>query len=232
MENKNEFKSLIERILVLLGNPIFKMILLLSVFISLLMIFFMRNSEVYQTIIFLGSGIGLPIVIGFYFFSKKRFMNALDLQILLLESLTKEITVLIASSEDKNKKAKEFAISITYLINLKRKNIKIKVFLWISIFTFILLNFYFSDSELLIFSIILASTLFLISIKELIVEFRIKKGWFGTNKVEAKALIDFLIANSDEIDFTDNDGKLKRSLFPDSTLEQQTKTVTPSEVTV
>lgn len=159
-------------------------------------------------------------------------MNALDLQILLLESLTKEITVLIASSEDKNKKAKEFAISITYLINLKRKNIKIKVFLWISIFTFILLNFYFSDSELLIFSIILASTLFLISIKELIVEFRIKKGWFGTNKVEAKALIDFLIANSDEIDFTDNDGKLKRSLFPDSTLEQQTKTVTPSEVTV
>lgn len=71
MENKNEFKSLIERILVLLGNPIFKMILLLSVFISLLMIFFMRNSEVYQTIIFLGSGIGLPIVIGFYFFLKR-----------------------------------------------------------------------------------------------------------------------------------------------------------------
>lgn len=90
-----------------------------------------------------------------------------------------------------------------------------------------LLNYYYPQWDLLKFSIICIVTLGLIILKESIVEFRIKKGWFGTNKIEAKALIDFLVNNSDDIDFTDGNGKLKRTLFPESNSTQEA--VKPAE---
>ena len=55
----------------------------------------------------------------------------------------------------------------------------------------------------------------LIEIKEQLVEYRIRKGLFGTNKTEARELINFIVENSSDIDFTDSDGKLRRVLLPE-----------------
>jgi hypothetical protein len=42
------------------------------------------------------------------------------------------------------------------------------------------------------------------------------KGLFGTNRTEARELIDFIIKNSDNLDFTDSNGNLRRALLPEA----------------
>lgn len=56
----------------------------------------------------------------------------------------------------------------------------------------------------------------LVLIKDQLIEFRIKKGLFGTNRTEARELIDFIIKNSDNLDFTDSNGNLRRALLPEA----------------
>jgi hypothetical protein len=49
----------------------------------------------------------------------------------------------------------------------------------------------------------------------MILAYRIQKGLFGTNRTEARALIEFIIKHSEDIDFTDSNGKLRRVLLPE-----------------
>ncbi|MDH2593993.1 hypothetical protein [Acinetobacter nosocomialis] len=132
-----------------------------------------------------------------------------------------DLNKLLVLSENKRVTVKEIAISLTYLFNLKKKNRLTKILLVLCGITLALLNNYYSEWNLLKLSMICIATWGLIVLKETIVEFRIRKGWFGTNKYEAKVLINFLIKNSDDIDFTDGNGKLKRTLFPDTTSSQE-----------
>lgn len=132
-----------------------------------------------------------------------------------------DLNKLLVLSENKRVTVKEIAISLTYLFNLKKKNRLTKILLVLCGITLALLNNYYSEWNLLKLSMICIATWGLIVLKETIVEFRIRKGWFGTNKYEAKVLINFLIKNSNDIDFTDGNGKLKRTLFPDTTSSQE-----------
>ncbi len=63
--------------------------------------------------------------------------------------------------------------------------------------------------------IVLGFNLLLIA-RELLAEYRIRKGLFGTNRTEARELIDFIIKNSDNLDFTDSNGNLRRALLPEA----------------
>jgi hypothetical protein len=53
-------------------------------------------------------------------------------------------------------------------------------------------------------------------LKEFLLTYRIQKGLFGTNRTEARELIDFIIKNSDNLDFTDSNGNLRRALLPEA----------------
>jgi len=66
------------------------------------------------------------------------------------------------------------------------------------------------------FPFILLTFIILLIIKEQLTEYRIRKGLFGTNRTETKALIEFIIKNSEDIDFTDSNGNLRRALLPET----------------
>lgn len=72
--------------------------------------------------------------------------------------------------------------------------------------------------NLLLLPFALLVFLTLLIIKEQLLEYRIRKGIFGTNRTEAKALIEFLIKNSEDIDFTDSNGNIRRVLLPKAEL--------------
>ncbi|HEY0602148.1 MAG TPA: hypothetical protein VGD58_04510, partial [Herpetosiphonaceae bacterium] len=60
--------------------------------------------------------------------------------------------------------------------------------------------------------VLLVLILFIIRIN--IIKFRIRKGYYGTNEYEAREIIQFILDNSQSIDFTD-DGTPKRIVTPE-----------------
>lgn len=200
---------------VFLSNIIFRLSFIIILMMAMFFFTKISNLNYREYISVFGVIITGIVMLGSIYIEKYAF-NLLKLQITALEYFTKDLNKLVNRSENKEVAVKEIAISLTYLFNLKEKNYLTKISLVFFAVALALLDYY-SQWVLLNYSIICIVTLALIIIKELIVEFRIKKGWFGTNKIEAKALIEFLISNSDDIDFTDGNGKLKRVLFPEST---------------
>ncbi|MCI5158992.1 MAG: hypothetical protein D3906_11275 [Candidatus Electrothrix sp. AUS1_2] len=116
----------------------------------------------------------------------------------------------------KPKVTKKTSLSIVYFQYLKRKNLKIKIVLFLCTGIFLGLNWKFPQTNLSIILFLLLALPCLLIVKELLIAYRIKKGRFGTNRTEAKALIEFIIKNSDDIDFTDSNGNLRRALFPEA----------------
>lgn len=227
-----EREELIKLFLRVSNTVTFKLLLIISLLITIISFVFVSNVNDYFKYISIYGGISsIFLVIGFIF-SEKYFIKLLKFQMLTLESIEKDLSKLLERSENKKVAVKEIAISLTYLFNLKKENYKTKIYLVFSAVILVLLNYYYPHWDLLNFSIICIVVLGLIIIKESIVEFRIRKGWFGTNKIEAKALIDFLINNSDDIDFTDGNGKLKRTLFPECTRTQDVVKPVEEGVTV
>jgi hypothetical protein len=47
------------------------------------------------------------------------------------------------------------------------------------------------------------------------IDYRIKKGFYGNNEYEARQIIEFILNNSDHIDFTDGKGGMKRIITTD-----------------
>lgn len=75
---------------------------------------------------------------------------------------------------------------------------------------------YFLQRVTIIMPVLLFLFVVLVLFKDQLFEFRIKKGLFGTNRAEARELIDFIIKNSDNLDFTDSNGNLRRALLPEA----------------
>lgn len=108
-------------------------------------------------------------------------------------------------------------ISIIYISKLNKKIGKLKeVILTISIYY--LLSYLLTQNNKTFFGLflILFIFVFVLRIKEFVVEYRVQTGLFGTNRTEARELIDFIIKNSDNLDFTDSNGNLRRALLPEA----------------
>lgn len=137
-----------------------------------------------------------------------------------IEIMKQAVNILISQQLSQRlsraKAAKEVALSLTYLRHYKRVHSSLKLALAISAGLFGMLSFKYPEMELISLSLVPIAFLGLITIKETLVEYRIRKGLFGTNQVEARALINFMIRNADDIDFTDSNGKLRRALLPES----------------
>uniref|UniRef100_UPI004057006B hypothetical protein n=1 Tax=Candidatus Electronema sp. TaxID=2698783 RepID=UPI004057006B len=117
-------------------------------------------------------------------------------------------------------KAKDISFSLKYISALKTNNkLLIFVTLWCTAFLFyfkeIRYRLHMTDNLTDVTFIVLGFNLLLIA-RELLAEYRIRKGLFGTNRTEARELIDFIIKNSDNLDFTDSNGNLRRALLPEA----------------
>ncbi|MUI14133.1 hypothetical protein GJV26_16955 [Massilia dura] len=76
-------------------------------------------------------------------------------------------------------------------------------------------------ADLKIVLLITFGLIILLLAKILVLTYRIRRGYFGGNKSEAREMINFLIANSDSIDFNDPNGGFKRALVPESYNSEQ-----------
>ncbi len=108
-------------------------------------------------------------------------------------------------------------ISSAYTLRVGKKIDKLKeMSLTISIY-YLFSHLLFQNNEVLLaLSSILFIYFFVLSTKGFLVEYRVQTGLFGTNRTEARELIDFIIKNSDNLDFTDSNGNLRRALLPEA----------------
>ncbi|MGB5684379.1 MAG: hypothetical protein WBM35_01105 [Candidatus Electrothrix sp.] len=109
---------------------------------------------------------------------------------------------------------KKMVLSITYLRHIKRDSRKLKLTLFVITAIFFGINRGVPQVNLSFLPLILLAVISLLIVKELVLEYRIRKGLFGTNRTEARALIEFIIKNSDDIDFNDINGNLLHALLP------------------
>lgn len=110
-------------------------------------------------------------------------------------------------------------VSVMYLNFLTHKYTRAALLLIVNSVVFSL-SLFLIDIEKYIIStnfIILVYAMLVISRLKL-VERRILSGVFGDNPDEAMELINFILAHSDKVDFTDNDGRPKRCFLPEKLL--------------
>ena len=132
-----------------------------------------------------------------------------------ISSFYKEEIILFFKRSKKNK-IDNIAISLTYINFIKKNNLSIAMVTSVCILCIFSLREMLHQSRYIyIFTVIVVFNLFLIE-KIIITEYRIRKGLFGTNRTEARELIDFIIKNSDNLDFTDSNGNLRRALLPEA----------------
>ncbi|MGO4469692.1 hypothetical protein AB4Z11_29485, partial [Pseudoduganella sp. RAF53_2] len=110
--------------------------------------------------------------------------------------------------------ARDAALSLTYLRRFKERHSGVKLALLASATVLSILSLRFPDLDLLQFATVSIAALGLLVLKEAVVQYRIRNGLFGTTSFEARELIDFIVKNSDDIDFTDGDGNLRKALLP------------------
>ena len=137
------------------------------------------------------------------------FLGSLSISLLFAYKVT---NVSFTSQEVIN--TQELALPLIYLRHLKGANLKFQIILFLCTGIFFGLSWKFPQINLSTLPFVLLALLSLLIVKEVLIEYRIKKGIFGTNRTEAKALIEFIIKNSDDIDFTDSNGSLRRALLP------------------
>jgi hypothetical protein len=79
--------------------------------------------------------------------------------------------------------------------------------------------------ELVALSVTPLTLLGLFSMKERILEYRISRGFYGSNTAEARDLIQFIIEHGDRIDFNDGSGLRRPSLvsYPDDCAARRTR---------
>ena len=123
---------------------------------------------------------------------------------------------------------KELVLSLTYLRHLKRDNQRLKLILFICAGFFFGLSWKFPEMNLSVIGLMLLGLISLLIAKELLVEYRIRKGLFGTNSTEARTLIEFIIKHSEDIDFTDSNGNLRRALLPEAEVSTAAEQALPS----
>lgn len=126
-----------------------------------------------------------------------------------------EVTISRLRASGRESAAKELAVSVSYLDSVKSRNLRAKVVLMLCSAVLLVIAFRFPDLQLIEPALVSSAVLGLLFLKEAVLEYRIRHGLFGTNRTEARDLIEFLVQNSEDIDFTDGGGKLRRVLFPE-----------------
>lgn len=102
------------------------------------------------------------------------------------------------------------AISRVYLEQRIRRNRIPKMIL--NMLSIGALTSYFMGQDTLLYFSVCWITVVSLCVQELVVKYRVLMGWFGTTKREARALIRFIVHNSEDIDFTDGLGGLIKAL--------------------
>lgn len=145
----------------------------------------------------------------------------LDVEISVLNLTVRLMRLTIA---ERTVAAREMALSLTYLGKLKQRHSTIKLALLACAGTLAILSFKFPTLDLLDLATVAIATLGLLALKEAVVEYRIRSGLFGTTRSEARELIDFIVKNSDDIDFTDSNGNLRKALLPEDVAKRNEPT--------
>jgi hypothetical protein len=137
--------------------------------------------------------------------------------VLLIAALRSEKIDLIKYLNEKGNKEGYPFIAVLYIGFLKKKYNKIIV--WLSIITFIILflsmfvDIFMKNLLIVIFPLCI---ILLLMLRSKIVSTRITAGVFGTNADEVKELINFMLSNYENINFTDDDGNIKKSFLPET----------------
>ena len=111
-------------------------------------------------------------------------------------------------------RSKEIAISVTYLNHLRRRNGATKATLALAGLLSAGAQIHYPDFQLLPIAIVCTVVLSLITLKEVLIEYRVREGFFGTTRSEAKELIAFMVNHAKDIDFHDDNGTLRQALIP------------------
>lgn len=111
-------------------------------------------------------------------------------------------------------------LSVVGIMSLKREK---SAYYSITVLIFSLM-LYVSPSILGLYSVnlivvtILLSGAALLLIREKLVQFRVNSGFYGQNESEAREIINFILSNSNDIDFTD--GGKKKPIFSENNIEE------------
>jgi hypothetical protein len=110
-------------------------------------------------------------------------------------------------------------LSIVGIMSLKRKkrNFLAITFLVLALMIYCLLPYLFGYSINNMAVMIMSAGILLVTLKEQIVSYRVKKGIFGQNESEAREIIRFILNNSDNIDFAD--GRKSEKLISESEIK-------------
>lgn len=140
-----------------------------------------------------------------------RFFLILDAFDDVLASTLLKFLIRIGKRTKASENSKAPQISIVSLLALKQSktNVVSSAIIMAALVLYLSVNYFFGfDQEIEV--VILLSTLpVILFVDELILSYRIKRGHFGTNSFEAKEVIKFIVANSEEHEnFKGPDGKM------------------------
>jgi amino acid permease len=131
--------------------------------------------------------------------------------ILLMNSaLITSVSALYRESDDSSEEKKRSnTIAGVMLLERLKKSTKLQIILILCIVLNLLVSFL-PTIDFSYFLLAVASLLLLcIHADQQLIEYRIKKGWYGKNEYETKEIINFIISHSNKNDFNDSGG-LKR----------------------
>jgi lysylphosphatidylglycerol synthetase-like protein (DUF2156 family) len=117
-------------------------------------------------------------------------------------------------------------ISVLYGNFISKKYNKIST--WLSVIALVLLvilSFVRVFEYDLCVSLLPLFLVLILQFRSKVINSRIKAGVFGTNATEVKELINFMLSNYENIDFTDGSGNIKKSFLPEDLLLDRCSTV-------
>jgi hypothetical protein len=115
-------------------------------------------------------------------------------------------------SEARHRNSRKIALSLTYFSHLRRQHVYSKLTLLSVALCAVGLGLILENTQSLSLAGISLASLALLIIKEFVVGYRVSKGFFGSTESEARDLVQFIMENANEIDFTDGDGKRRPPL--------------------
>lgn len=129
------------------------------------------------------------------------------LSIFLSSSLYSAVSIITAQIVNAAPENKQTRTLVGMMIGEKiRTSLKSQMYLVIALLIHLAYTG-FSASKVNGFIVLIIAIGFLaIYMDQKLIEYRVKKGWYGRNRYEAKEIIDFIISHAEKQDFNDNDG--------------------------
>lgn len=156
---------------------------------------------------FLGAGVAVVAAALGYMAGQRRRLNS-DVVLIRAALAVSKLRRDRASSDT------ELAISFTFLKRVKQSTLGVKAaLLGCAAFAFVA-SARVDEAHLADAGILCLAVVALIFLREAVLEYRVRNGIFGTTRAEARELIDFIVSNAKDIDFTDGSGGIRRALFP------------------